>query len=356
MQQKKPLNKIFLPFVASLALSTNCLAFVPPAYALDLETGYSGKISLAIPKNWKKESKLDKNVLLKASGAFGLNFAELALNQSDAEGVTPATLAQVLEESVLHKLPQFKLASNKQARFGTLGAMTGLEKTIYFAQSGTEIAQRYLFFADGGQVYFLVLTCPKDNLSSCESLWADVLRNLKTLKTNAVSSSASQTQATAAAGTAQSQTSTKLFRGEKSVEFNYPSGFESEDVDQKDHIVKLTNKSAAKFAAVDLFRGELPYNQNLETMAAALEDKYFAGEKDYRKIKEETGAIGRQGNVTALTRETTFTQNGMPMHQMLGFFRTDKWLYCLSLTTANWNANEANREWSRLTSTLKINE
>lgn len=302
-----------------------------------------GGVKLAYPANWKKSlsSANEPDNLLKVSGpATGSvgSFGELSLAVSKDE-ISPALFFKLIEEAYWSKLTEAK--STREKPVHVAGASAALERELTFRHAGQLVCQRYLVFQIGKRTYHIIFTCPQSDFAGTGTLWNSFTTSLAPAAASAGT----------AASAADNQTSYSTWRshgGELTV--SYPSFFKSEGSDDDAHILRTSGNRDGKYYGLDIFKGEAATNLNLGQHALYLEEKYFAQQKNYHKIKD---AETNFGNASGILQESTFENGGNKIHHLTGYIFADNHLWAIALSTAGVNYNEAHQMWSRIASSIK---
>lgn len=306
-----------------------------------------GGVKLNYPSTWKKTSAPagEPDNLIKVSGvatSSAGSFGELSLSLSKDE-VSPSLFFKIIEESYWSKLTDLKSTKEKSVRVSGAGA--ALEREITFRQPGQSdqlICQRYLVFQIGKKTYHMIFTCPQSDYAGTGTLWNNFVCSL-------APAAAANTTSTAASLNENSYSTWRSHGNEISV--SYPSFFKSQSSDDEDHLLKAAGSKDGKFYSLDIFKGDAIPNLNLGQHAAHLEEKYFAPQKNYRKIKDSESNFG---NASGILQESTFEANGAKLHHLTGFVFVDNSLWAVAFSTSGVNYNEAHQMWSHIASSISV--
>lgn len=309
-----------------------------------------GRVSFSYPAAWqKKATGSDKDCICKVGATDSV--VELSLNRGNAGGASPATMAQVLQETALAKQPQFREIHTGSLRFGPQGKQEGTFKEVTFKIGDMAIDQKYLLFKIGDEIYTLVKTCRLEDSQSQENFWSQVTGSITVGRQTATRESGRETQAQTPRNIPW-----KVFASDKNLKFSYPADFKEHESDSAEHPAALSaSDGTSKFAALNVFSGDIHPAETQNHAAAVIEEKYWSTQKNYRSLHEEIRTSGKNGNLEMTVKESTYdNKEGRPIRRLAAFFRSGEKLWVLSLETWGWTANETNGLFSKVISSLEI--
>lgn len=327
----------------------------------------------------------EKDNILKVSGQLtgaAESWAELSLLNSQA-GMSPGLLIKVMEETYWSKLPEYKGLLEKPIRLA--GAQAAVEKEISFRQAGVMFSQRCLVFQIGPKTYSLVMTCPLSEYHAAGTIWNTAVNSIAAISPTSPNSNSPNSTSHAASrasaakgvkagsskptsiGSAPLAPSSNNAGGSATaggdhawhtkdgiLSLSFPPSLNEAVVEDDGHLLKAACDKDGKIIGLDVYRGDVDNNLNLDELSAILEEKHFASQKNYHKIGEEQRAMGSGGALPAVVRESTFDTNGVKIHHLASYIIVDRKLYAICLSTAGVNANEAHQIWSRVASSVTI--
>jgi hypothetical protein len=308
-------------------------------------------VSLNYPATWQKKDNSDKDCLLKIGPAD--SFMEVSLNAGQAGNISVNTMAQYLQEGMLEKQPEFKHIQTKPLRFGPGQKREGLLKEVSFKVGEQPVDQEYVFFKVGDKIYTLSKTCRCDERATQSQIWNQVLNSVSIGPANTIST---QRSSPSAPKPASASSPWKVFSTTaKGISFSYPANFKDTDSDQPtDHPANLSLNEPGKMANINVYCGDMHPAETVSHMAAMIEEKHFATQKNYRQLHEDNRLGGKQGVLEMSIREATFDMKGMPIKQLIAFFKGNDRFWAVTVSTNGWTANETNALFSRLISSIEV--
>lgn len=308
-------------------------------------------VALNYPAAWQKKENSDKDCLLKVGPAN--SFMEVSLSASQSGNISVSTMAQYLQEGMLEKLPEFKHIQTKPLRFGPGQKREGLLKEVTFKVGEQPVDQEYVFFKTGDKIYTLSKTCRFEERAGQNQVWNQVLSSVNIGTTKTLSS---QPSSQAPVKPASASSPWKVFSTTaKGISFSYPANFKDADSEQPtDHPANLSLHEPGKMANISVYCGDMHPAETVTHMAAMIEEKHFATQKNYHQLHEENRLGGKQGVLEMSVREATCDLKGLPIKQLLAFFKGNDRFWAVTVSTHGWTANETNALFSRVVSSIEV--
>jgi hypothetical protein len=342
-------SRRFAPAALTFALLFCCRPAAVMAQGWTLYRSDDG-VALNYPAAWQKKENSDKDCLLKVGPAN--SFMELSLSASQTGNISISTMAQYLQEGMLEKQPEFKHIKTKPLRFGPGQKREGLLKEVTFKVGELPVDQEYVFFKTGDKIYTLSKTCRFDERAAQNQVWNQVLSSVSVGTTKAVSP---QSASTAPVKPASASSPWKVFSTTaKGISFSYPANFKDADSDQPpDHPANLSLNEPGKMANISVYCGDMHPAETVNHMAAMIEEKHFATQKNYRQLHEEN-RLGGKGILEMSVREATCDLKGLPIKQLIAFFKGNDRFWAVTVSTHGWTANDTNALFSRVISSIEV--
>jgi hypothetical protein len=315
----------------------------------------SSGLSIHYPAHWQVSEKPDKDTAVKISGALvDGSPAEMSFKLSDAKGVSKETLSKFFAEANLSKLPKYQLLSDRNVSFGEGWHIEGIDKQISFDQNGVPFRQRYVFFDGPLGVMIVTFTAPAASFANLQPISDRILMSVKKEQTRSVggrsdNSFTSQTSP----GQPESWTFDNILAPSSPLRFSYPKGWAIQTRQDKDHPLSIHgNDSVGKPGFIEIYSGDAPPIVTLESLATTMEEKHFAGLKDYRRIKQEPISCGSMNRIQGILHEMTFVDGGQAVKQMCLFFVQDGRLYLFTLVCPGWKETDVRTLFHKLAATI----
>ncbi|MDR3616490.1 MAG: DcrB-related protein [Candidatus Obscuribacterales bacterium] len=314
-------------------------------------------LSIAYPFRWQVSEKPDKDTIVKMTGTLSDGVpAEIALKLSDTKGVSAETLSKFFAEAYLNKLPNYKSISDRDISFGDGWHIEGIDKQISFDTNGTPFRQRYVFFDGPMGVMILTFSAPTKGFDSLQPICDQVIMSIKKEQTqNLASGSSYNSKPQTSVPKPEAWSFESLQAPSSPLTFSYPKGWQVETHADKDHPLSIHGAdSLGKPGYIEIYSGVAPPTVTLEALASSLEEKYFAGLKDYRRIKQEPVSCGSMNNLQGIVHEMTFLEGAQPIKQMCLFFAQDGRLYSFTLGCPGWKDNDVRTLFHKMVATIKV--
>lgn len=307
-------------------------------------------VSFSRPTAWRESLRKEPTFenaadpILKFTGD-GACTGELSLSAGQSD-LSPNLLLQTINEIYLSKLPDYKAGSIKSLLVA--GHYNGWQLEGNFSQAKIPYTLRYLVFKVGDHTYTLTLTTPLSSYQNTGSIWQTALNTMR-------AATATKTQnITSAKAKAPEENQLTVWQSEN-LALGYPQYMKDEHLQEQDHIFKASSSSNNGFLALDVYKTELHPHLSLQETTNLIEEKFFAGQSNYRKVKEENTHIGTSGNGRlGVEKEFTYTSNGRDIHQLTGFVPSGNQIYAICLATSGLTPNQVNQIWSKIKASVTV--
>jgi hypothetical protein len=310
-------------------------------------------LSFARPAGWRESLRKEATYenasepILKFTGT-GACVGELALSAGKSD-LSPNLLLQTINETILSKLPDYRVGSLKS--LPVAGQYNGSQLEVNFTQAKTPYTLRYLVFKIRDLTYTLALTTPLSSYQTTGSIWQTALNTLRAAATPAKT----QSNTTASAKEKAGDENPLTYWQSENFGLGYPQYLKDEHIGEHDHIFKASSSSNNGFLALDIYKAELHPHLSLQETTNIIEEKFFASQNNYRKVKEENTHIGTSNNGRlGIEKEFTYTANGRDIHQLTGFVPSGNHIYAICLATSGLSPNQANQIWSKIKASVTV--
>ncbi len=299
------------------------------------------------PAGFTKKATTEKDCLLKIAQSDGMG-SEISLASCDP-GITPELASNIMEQAYLANLQNYKKLKEERIAFGTNRKIDGLMKDFSFSVSGMNFRQRLVLFRKGDRTYTLSFVAPQSTSAETElpSFSLQVLSNVSLHQAPAPPPSASSKT--------DNQSSDRFvqYRSEAAgIQFYYPSNWTTSS--EKDALVSLKHEGNGKPASLNLYQGEWHPDWSIESGAAAIEERYFATQKNYRRTEQDSTNCGSASAIPAVHQVSGFDLNNVRTKQMIVYFRSGNKLSALALWTIGWSDIEMRSLFQKIIHTLSL--
>lgn len=319
---------------------------IPPTWVSHLEPR-SG-IVFYTPNTFVVKSSNDKNSLLKLNESDGMG-GEIELQICDS-GVTPDLASQIFEQAYLSNLQNFRKLKEERIAFGTTRKIDGILKDFTFSIPGMNVRQRLVLFKKGDRTYSFSFLAPQNTKAeaSLPTFSLQLLSNVSFQQApTAISTISSKSEVQPA------ERSTQYRSESAGVQFYYPANWVS-NPDDKDAVFSVKTEGAGKIGTLSLFQGDWHSDWSIESGAAAVEEKYFATQKNYRRTEQDSTSVGSVSAVPAVHQVSGFDLGSHRTTQMIVYFRSGNKLNALSMWTVGWSNSEMRTAFQKIVHTLSI--
>lgn len=329
--------------VANTHVSHMPASNVPSSWISHLET--KSGIVFYTPNTFVAKASTDKNSLLKLHESEGMG-GEIELQVCDP-GITPDLASQIFEQAYLSNMQNFRKLKEERIAFGTTRKIDGILKDYTFTIPGMNVRQRLVLFKKGDRTYSFSFIAPQNTKAESD---------LPTFSLQFLSNVSLQQAPSAPASAASKSESHRSiqYRSESAgVQFYYPAGWITNQND-KDAVFSVKNEEAGKIATLSLFQGEWHPEWSIESGASAVEEKYFASQKNYRRTEQDSTSVGSASAIPAVHQVSGFDFGTHRTKQMIVYFRSGNKLSALSMWTVGWPDSEMRSAFQKVIHTLSI--
>ncbi|MBZ0188947.1 MAG: DUF1795 domain-containing protein, partial [Candidatus Obscuribacterales bacterium] len=303
-------------------------------------------LAFSYPASWKRSEDKDKNTLVKYSGRINNDYlSEVKLARHDDPEMKAEPLKSIIDAIYLAKLPAFKKIEEKTINFGKNRNIKGQLEDVSFELNGMKIIQRYVFFDAPDGAYTFSFTSPAAQFVKTVPTINQILLSFTTVGGN--SSPVSRTSST-----------TSYFSSKSlPVSLGYPANWSISETEEYDHPLKITGKNDnGQPVEINMHEGDMPPYYSIEQVADELEKKFYANQKNFRRVSRCQKNFGANSHVPGLIQENSFQYKGTPVKQLVAFFEHNGKAFAVSMLSPGWKESEMHHIFNKMLATIKLRD
>jgi hypothetical protein len=318
-------------------------------------------MTVSYPRSWKVEEHPEKGTAVKFTDTAPGSIANYSVMVSQNTGGSLDTYVRVVEDAFLSHLPAYKRLDQREVAIGRNRRMTATSNLFTFDMNGIAIKERMTMFPLGTNWVTIAFAAIDSQFDKANPLSNQVLVSISPsapgnrLPNATAAVPVAGTTGSAAHRSGESYEFSTCQQEKGPVAFAYPKNWQVEHLDDPDHPLKISSKeSNGSFAEMNLYCGDMHPYATVEQMLQSLEDKYYAGKKNYRLAHQDPGSFGAGGSLQGICQEVSFEQNGMQVRQKMAAFQVKDKIYVLSLVSPNWKDSEMQSLFSKVLATVRL--